>query len=52
MNTEPLIAEMRDRMVDLLPSERIDLVNDLLDGYCKHCGWADPEGVCQCWNDE
>lgn len=32
--------------------ERLAIRDALMKGYCQHCGRADPDGRCQCWNDE
>jgi len=46
--TDVLAAALKD----MLPQERVDFINTISSGYCKHCGWTDPHGNCQCWNDE
>jgi len=38
LSTEQLIDEIREDMLGMEDSERIDLMNRLMDGYCKHCG--------------
>lgn len=46
------VIELRNRMEKMAPSERIDMVNTIMAGHCKHCGNKDPDGSCKCWNDE
>jgi hypothetical protein len=50
--TETLVAVLHDRMEKMTPGDRLGLMRSLMDGYCKECGYEDPKGNCQCWNDE
>lgn len=50
--TETLIAVLRERMAKVSDDERLDLTHSLMIGYCEECGREDPEGRCQCRNDE
>lgn len=37
----------------LTPEERIELIGDLKENYCFHCGIKEQaNNFCQCWNDE
>ena len=49
--TETLIAVLNSRMEKMTDSERIDLMRELMNGYCMVCGREETEGRCQCWND-
>lgn len=46
------VIELRDSMEAMEPSERLDMVNTIMAGYCRYCGNKDPDGSCKCWNDE
>lgn len=46
------VIELRDSMEKMAASERFDIVNTLMAGYCRNCGEKDTDGSCQCWNDE
>lgn len=37
-DTETLIAVLRDRMTKMTNDERMALLSDLMEGYCRHCG--------------
>ena len=50
--TETLVAVLHDRMEKMTADERLELMRSLMDGYCKECGYEDPDRRCQCWNDE
>lgn len=49
--TESLV-QLHDALRDLTPEQRLEVFHDISEGYCGHCGYEDPEGRCQCWNDE
>lgn len=52
-NLEDLVEMIRSWQHDLSPGQRIDLWNDIKEGYCDECGYEDPkDGYCQCWNGE
>ncbi len=38
LQTDTLIDIIRSRMWKMTDEERIDLMNYLMDGYCKYCG--------------
>jgi len=44
------IRVLIDWMKRATDDQRIELRNELMQPYCDHCGYADPN--CQCWNDE
>jgi hypothetical protein len=48
--TENLIITIRELMETMCDEERIDLINCIMDGYCKYCGGKDLP--CYCWNDD
>lgn len=50
--TPTLIAVLRDRMEKMKPHERLELMDSLMQGYCRECEFDDPDHRCQCWNDE
>jgi RNase P subunit RPR2 len=55
MNTETktLVDVLNERMKDMTPDERLDLISRIKRGYCEHCGHPEQDGrPCQCWNDE
>lgn len=47
--TETLVSVLRDRMTKMTDDERHELMHELMDGWCVHCGAETP---CYCWNDE
>ena len=47
-----LVNQLRIAQILLSTTERIALWHEIYAGYCKVCGDEDPEGHCQCWNDE
>ena len=47
--TETLINVIRDRMERMTDDERLNLLSDLFDGYCKHCGGS--YSPCYCLGD-
>lgn len=50
MEREQLVQLVRELLVALSPDQRLELIDDILDGYCHHCGLAhDP---CYCMDDE
>lgn len=51
-DTDILVYVIHDRMQKMTADERLEIINILMDGFCKECGWNDPSGTCQCWNDE
>jgi hypothetical protein len=46
-----LIAELREQMIDMSAQERLDLISNIIAGYCIHCGYK-IERRCYCKNDE
>lgn len=51
-----LIVTVRKWMESASPENRLNLLSDIMDGYCNYCGvakefWGSPHG-CQCENDE
>ena len=54
MNTETqtLVDVLNSRMEKMTSLERLDLMNDLMRGYCKECGYELQDGRCHCLNDE
>lgn len=42
--------KIRSLLLVMHENDRLELFSDIMDGYCRHCGTADPK--CQCWNDE
>lgn len=47
---ERFIKRARVILVRLTDAERLSLLDNLFDGYCRNCGTPDPH--CQCANDE
>lgn len=47
-----LLVKVRVMQENMTPSERKEFWSELQVGYCEGCGYADPNHVCQCWNDE
>ena len=52
IETDEFIAILRDRMKEMAPDDRLNILYAVIDGYCRECGCEDPAGTCQCWNDE
>lgn len=50
--TSEMISTLRLRIQGMTPTERLELVDVLMHGYCRECGFDDPNHCCQCWNDE
>lgn len=50
IETKTLILFLRDKISKMTDEERVNLIDDLMAGYCKDCGCNNP--MCQCWNDE
>jgi hypothetical protein len=44
------LIRARLMLARLADEERLTLINDLLEGYCRNCGTPDPR--CPCANDE
>ncbi len=43
-------ADLRAVFEQIEPQERIEIIENLLNGYCEFCGVRDPS--CRCWDDE
>lgn len=50
--TETLVSVLRDRMEKMTDQERIDLLDSLFAGFCKHCGADIGDGRCYCLRDD
>lgn len=50
LDRDKLLQRLRQLLTRLPDSERLQLIDDVFEGYCRHCGTPDPR--CQCWNDE
>jgi len=51
MTTDELVALLRERIAVLTPDARLAILDELMDGFCPHCGGTGGRS-CQCWNDE
>lgn len=52
-NIMELVDRLRFVQGALGADRRLELWSELMAGYCRHCGYAEPSpGHCQCWNDE
>lgn len=50
---ELLAKILNERLLATVPwHERLDLLAIVRNGFCDQCGYDDPDGRCQCWNDE
>lgn len=49
---ETLTTALREKMKTMNDEERLELMNTLMEGYCKICGCKSPTGSCSCWKDE
>jgi len=49
-----VVDRLRAFMERMTDDQRRRLLDDIMDGYCKHCGGMQPQTgrSCQCWNDE
>ena len=47
-----LVAQIKRFQLRLDPEERIEFWNALQTDYCVSCGNLNPDGNCQCFNDE
>ncbi len=47
-----IVLMLKDRLKSMGSQARMDFFGALTEGYCTHCGADDPDGKCQCWNDE
>lgn len=45
-----LLHDLRDLIMRMTPTQRLELREIMLTSYCRHCGRLDPN--CQCSNDE
>ena len=52
MQRQELIDAIKEIQKGLTPQERIDLWGEIRGEHCEYCGYPDPSGRCQCWNDE
>jgi hypothetical protein len=50
--TTQAIDELRWIFMKITPSQRIEILDRLADGYCKDCGDATDGRICHCENDE
>lgn len=50
--TSEIVARIKSLMEQMRPKERIELIDDLMDDYCKHCGCRETGYGCRCWDDE
>jgi len=48
-----LIEKLREHLLgkELLDSDRTNIIDKIMKGYCEHCGRIDLEGDCRCWDD-
>ena len=44
------IESLRQSLDDLSDAQRIEVLEDLFDGYCLYCG--DKTRICYCWRDD
>ena len=52
MNIEELAIKTRDIQERMTADERLEFWGVIMQGYCRECGTKDPQGRCQCANDE
>lgn len=46
---QKLVDAVKDAMPSLTADERLEVMEDIREGWCRHCGGEAP---CCCWNDE
>jgi hypothetical protein len=46
-----IIKTVNDQLIGFTPEQRVALFNQLVQGYCRACGW-ERDGICHCENDE
>ena len=51
LKLKELLTELKEQMIEMSPQERLDLVHNIMEGYCIYCGYK-IEGRCYCENDE
>lgn len=50
----PPVEKVLEILKPLSDSERMKIIDGIMDVYCMHCGCEQPTTGrrCQCWNDE
>ncbi len=44
---------VKEKINKLAPENRVEFINDIMEGYCRRCGGIEiRERSCQCCNDE
>lgn len=52
MDVEILIDQLRMHMEQMTSDERIQVFEELMDGYCRECGCRPIGNACSCTHDE
>jgi hypothetical protein len=48
--TRNCLDVVKDQMKKMTDDERMEIISELTELFCIHCGSDDP--VCRCWDDE
>lgn len=50
--TEVTFVKLGELFSKMPPELREQFIDTVTAGICRHCWHDDPDGRCQCWNDE
>lgn len=46
------VANLRVALMSMTPEERVELIAQVVAGYCEHCGDSIGESICYCRRDD